>query len=73
MFLTARRKRLEYIVVWLLVAWGLHYFPFYAMGRVLYFHHYFPAYLFSAMMAGKYTFRIYSNASFQAIIMLHFH
>ncbi|XP_031568277.1 protein O-mannosyl-transferase 2-like isoform X2 [Actinia tenebrosa] len=49
----ARRKRVESIVVWLLIAWSFHYFPFYAMGRVLYFHHYFPAYLFSAMMAGK--------------------
>lgn len=37
---------------WLLVGWALHYFPFYAMGRVLYFHHYFPAYLFSAMFSG---------------------
>ena len=37
---------------WLLVAWALHYFPFFGMGRVLYFHHYFPAYLFSAMFAG---------------------
>ena len=41
---------------WLLVAWALHYFPFYTMGRVLYFHHYFPAYLFSAMFAGLFVF-----------------
>ncbi|XP_065660572.1 protein O-mannosyl-transferase 2 isoform X3 [Hydra vulgaris] len=37
---------------WLLLGWSLHYFPFFAMGRVLYFHHYFPAYLFSAMFSG---------------------
>ncbi|KXJ13379.1 protein O-mannosyl-transferase 2 isoform X2 [Exaiptasia diaphana] len=48
----AHRKHVESICVWLLLAWALHYFPFYAMGRVLYFHHYFPAYLFSAMFAG---------------------
>ncbi|XP_076034374.1 protein O-mannosyl-transferase 2 [Oratosquilla oratoria] len=37
---------------WLLVAWGLHYIPFYAMGRILYFHHYFPALLFASMLSG---------------------
>jgi dolichyl-phosphate-mannose-protein mannosyltransferase len=37
---------------WLLVAWGLHYFPFFAMGRILYFHHYLPAFVCSAMLAG---------------------
>lgn len=48
----ARRKRMESASGWLFLGWALHYFPFYAMGRVLYFHHYFPAYLYSAMMAG---------------------
>ncbi|XP_025105908.1 protein O-mannosyl-transferase 2-like isoform X2 [Pomacea canaliculata] len=37
---------------WLLLAWGLHYLPFWFMSRVLYFHHYFPAFLFSAMFCG---------------------
>lgn len=36
----------------LLLGWLLHYTPFYAMGRVLYYHHYFPAMLFSSMLAG---------------------
>ena len=36
--------------VWLFIGWCLHYFPFYAMGRVLYFHHYFPAAIFSSML-----------------------
>lgn len=31
----------------------MHYFPFFLMGRVLYFHHYFPAMLFSSMLTGQ--------------------
>ena len=31
--------------LWLFVGWALHYIPFWAMGRVLYFHHYFPGLL----------------------------
>lgn len=38
--------------VWLFIGWALHYVPFWAMGRVLYFHHYFPALLFSSMLTG---------------------
>ena len=30
--------------------WALHYIPFWAMGRVLYFHHYFPAQLYASML-----------------------
>eukprot|EP00057_Strongylocentrotus_purpuratus_P031920 XP_786089.3 PREDICTED: protein O-mannosyl-transferase 2 [Strongylocentrotus purpuratus] len=37
---------------WLLLGWGLHYLPFYLMGRVLYFHHYFPAMVFNSMITG---------------------
>lgn len=37
----------------LLLGWALHYFPFFLMGRVLYFHHYFPAMLFSSMLTGQ--------------------
>ncbi|XP_052057700.1 protein O-mannosyl-transferase 2-like [Mytilus californianus] len=37
---------------WLFLGWMLHYFPFWPMTRVLYFHHYFPAFLFSAMLSG---------------------
>ncbi|KAI1895490.1 hypothetical protein AGOR_G00106800 [Albula goreensis] len=36
----------------LLLGWLLHYVPFYAMGRILYYHHYFPAMLFSSMLTG---------------------
>ncbi|KAG9508710.1 Protein O-mannosyl-transferase 2, partial [Fragariocoptes setiger] len=37
-------------VPWMLLAWALHYVPFYFMGRILYFHHYFPAFIFSCML-----------------------
>lgn len=37
----------------LLLGWILHYFPFFLMGRILYFHHYFPAMLFSSMLTGQ--------------------
>ncbi|KZC06223.1 Protein O-mannosyl-transferase 2 [Dufourea novaeangliae] len=37
---------------WLFLGWTLHYAPFWAMSRVLYFHHYFPALLYSSMLTG---------------------
>lgn len=37
--------------VWLFLGWAFHYFPFYGMGRILYFHHYFPAAIFSSMLS----------------------
>ncbi|XP_023953257.2 protein O-mannosyl-transferase 2 [Bicyclus anynana] len=40
---------------WNFVGWALHYVPFWAMGRVLYFHHYFPALVFSSMLTGIIT------------------
>lgn len=40
---------------WLFAGWVLHYLPFWAMGRVLYFHHYFPAVIFNSMLTGKYS------------------
>lgn len=38
--------------IWLFIGWALHYVPFWAMGRVLYFHHYFPAQLYASMLTG---------------------
>lgn len=42
----------------LFIGWVLHYLPFWAMGRVLYFHHYFPALIFNSMLTGKYKLKI---------------
>ncbi|EZA52404.1 Protein O-mannosyl-transferase [Ooceraea biroi] len=47
-----RRKRLTHAGKWLFLGWLLHYAPFWAMTRVLYFHHYFPALLYSSMLTG---------------------
>ncbi|XP_061388961.1 protein O-mannosyl-transferase 2 [Musca vetustissima] len=38
--------------VWLYIGWAIHYYPFWIMGRVLYFHHYFPALVFNSMLTG---------------------
>nr|CAD7256108.1 unnamed protein product [Timema shepardi] len=45
-------ERMSNACGWLFLGWALHYVPFWAMGRVLYFHHYFPALLFSSMLTG---------------------
>lgn len=49
----ARKARMSTACGWLFVGWLLHYAPFWAMGRILYYHHYFPALLFSSMLTGK--------------------
>jgi len=56
-----RNTRLTQASIWLFIGWSLHYIPFYAMGRVLYFHHYFPASLFSSMLSAvilDYLFKV---------------
>ncbi|KAF4574353.1 hypothetical protein EYR36_005686 [Pleurotus pulmonarius] len=34
----------------LVMGWGLHYFPFFLMGRQLFLHHYFPALYFAILL-----------------------
>ncbi|XP_045623727.1 protein O-mannosyl-transferase 2 [Procambarus clarkii] len=48
--LAARKERLVFAIKWLLLAYLLHYVPFYTMDRILYYHHYFPALQFSSML-----------------------
>eukprot|EP00127_Corallochytrium_limacisporum_P005648 Clim_evm27s210 gene=Clim_evmTU27s210 len=39
----------EAMIGWLLVAYVFHFFPFFAMKRVLYFHHYWPSLIIGCM------------------------
>lgn len=53
----SKTKSKEFFEVFLCFGgWALHYLPFFAIGRVLYFHHYFPA-LFFAIMGIHYCFK----------------
>jgi len=44
--------RFWYKTSFLLLAWSLHYLPFFTMARTLYLHHYLPALIQSAMIVG---------------------
>nr|XP_045624410.1 protein O-mannosyl-transferase 2-like [Procambarus clarkii] len=50
--LAGGRRRTLVACWWLSGCWAAHYFPFFFMSRVLYYHHYCPAYLFSCMITG---------------------
>ncbi|XP_033217409.1 protein O-mannosyl-transferase 2 [Belonocnema kinseyi] len=45
-----QRRKIMNAGGWLFIGWLLHYVPFWAMTRILYFHHYFPALLFNSML-----------------------
>ncbi|XP_037072473.1 protein O-mannosyl-transferase 2-like isoform X2 [Pollicipes pollicipes] len=46
------RRQTGRACLWLLLAWAVHYLPFWTMSRILYFHHYFPALCYSCMLSG---------------------
>ena len=48
-----RKDNLMFACRWLLLAYLIHYVPFYTMDRILYYHHYFPALQFSSMLTGE--------------------
>ena len=39
-------------ILFLISGWSLHYFPFFLMGRQLFFHHYLPSLYFSLLIVG---------------------
>ncbi|KAH6576752.1 hypothetical protein BASA50_004092 [Batrachochytrium salamandrivorans] len=45
------RRWWDRAIGFLLVAWLMHWIPFFAMGRMLFLHHYLPAFIFSTMVA----------------------
>lgn len=47
-----QRRKIMNAGAWLFIGWILHYAPFWAMTRILYFHHYFPALIFNSMLTG---------------------
>ncbi|PFH50266.1 glycosyltransferase family 39 protein [Amanita thiersii Skay4041] len=46
------RNRLWNNAGFFLLVWGIHYVPFFLMGRQLFIHHYLPSHLASALVAG---------------------
>lgn len=50
--LLGTRSRLYNSTGFFFLAWALHYFPFYLMGRQLFLHHYLPAHLASTLVTG---------------------
>ncbi|KAK9721014.1 Dolichyl-phosphate-mannose--protein mannosyltransferase 4 [Basidiobolus ranarum] len=50
LFPTVTRVRIVHVGQFLLLCWGLHYVPFFLMGRSLYLHHYLPALIFSYLI-----------------------
>lgn len=49
----AIRNRLWNSTGFFLLVWGVHYLPFFLMGRQLFIHHYLPSHFASALVAGS--------------------
>ncbi|KAF2366892.1 Glycosyl transferase family 39/83 [Trinorchestia longiramus] len=65
--LDADDSRVNHWSKWLLLAYLLHYLPFFGMARVLYYHHYFPALQFSSLLTGKFdSSYLPTNNNFEA-------
>jgi dolichyl-phosphate-mannose-protein mannosyltransferase len=47
------RNRLWNSAGFFILVWGVHYFPFFLMGRQLFIHHYLPSHIASALIAGS--------------------
>lgn len=47
------RNRMWNSAGFFLLVWGVHYAPFFLMGRQLFIHHYLPSHLASALIAGS--------------------
>lgn len=46
-----RVVKYDSLIGFLFIGWGLHYFPFFLMGRQLFLHHYFPALYFAILLS----------------------
>ncbi|XP_045162576.2 protein O-mannosyl-transferase 2-like [Mercenaria mercenaria] len=61
---------------WAMIGWSLHYFTFWPMTRVLYFHHYFPALLYGFMLGGitlDYMIKMLCNSLPRSLSVVVFH
>lgn len=55
------RTRLYNNVGFFFIAWALHYFPFFLMGRQKFLHHYLPAHLLAGLFAAGFTEILFTN------------